>query len=428
MPTSPIAQVPPGSLDLLAGDVRRRRRVQRAWFALAERHGYQEVIPPTFEYEEVFTRGGGPELAARLLRFLDQDGRLVALRADFTSAIARVVATRLAEAPLPLRLAYAGKVYRQEPEGVGRRREIFQLGAELIGDPSPEADVEALRLVIQQMRALGLGEFQINLGDIRFVRPLLAGLQPEEAEALQTLAHVSSEALERCRVQLAEERLAAAKDRFLRVASHELRSPVTALRATAQLLQLDESAHSDETRRRLLYDRIDRQSERLANLVAQLLDSARLSADALPLDLEDVDLVALAREMADEAGPRVRLCAEGELHGRWDRARIEQVVSNLLSNALQYSAPEATVELVVATDGVHAQLEVRDRGVGIPVDEQAQVFAPFYRSPRSSGRHKGMGLGLHITSEIVHRHGGTIRVVSESGVGSTFVVQLPRGV
>ncbi|HEX6747795.1 MAG TPA: ATP phosphoribosyltransferase regulatory subunit [Longimicrobium sp.] len=186
MPTSPIAQVPPGSLDLLAGDVRRRRRVQRAWFALAEAHGYQEVIPPTFEYEEVFTRGAGPELAARLIRFVDRDGRLVALRADFTSAIARVVATRLADAPGPLRLAYAGKVYRQEPEGLGRRREIFQLGAELIGDPSPEADVEALRLVILQMRALGLHEFQINLGDIRFIRPLLSGLSPEQAEALRT--------------------------------------------------------------------------------------------------------------------------------------------------------------------------------------------------------------------------------------------------
>jgi ATP phosphoribosyltransferase regulatory subunit len=186
MPPSPITSVPPGSLDLLAGDVRRRRRVQRAWFALAEAHGYDEVIPPTFEYEEVFTRTAGPELASRLIRFVDRDGRLVALRADFTSAIARMVATRLADAPLPLRLAYAGKVYRQEAEAVGRRREIFQLGAELIGDPSPRADVEALRLVIALMRALGLDEFQINLGDIRFVRPLLQGLAPEQSEALRT--------------------------------------------------------------------------------------------------------------------------------------------------------------------------------------------------------------------------------------------------
>jgi len=185
MPMSRISNVPPGSQDLLAGDVSRRRRIQGAWFAQAEARGYQEVIPPTFEYEEVFTRSGGPELAARLIRFVDRDGRLVALRADFTSAIARVVATRLAGAPLPLRLSYAGKVYRQEPEGGGRRRELFQLGAELIGDPSAEADVESLRLVVSLLRELGVRDFQINLGDIRFIRPLLAGLAPEAAEALR---------------------------------------------------------------------------------------------------------------------------------------------------------------------------------------------------------------------------------------------------
>jgi ATP phosphoribosyltransferase regulatory subunit len=186
MQTTLIPNVPPGSLDLLAGDVTRRRRVQRTWFMLAEALGYQEVIPPTFEYEEVFTRSAGPELASRLIRFVDRDGRLVALRADFTSAIARMVATRLAGEPGPLRLSYAGKVYRQTPEAVGLRREIFQLGAELIGDPSPEADVESLRLVVGLMRELGVGEFQINLGDIRFIRPLLHGLPADQALALRT--------------------------------------------------------------------------------------------------------------------------------------------------------------------------------------------------------------------------------------------------
>ncbi|HEX5724935.1 MAG TPA: ATP phosphoribosyltransferase regulatory subunit [Longimicrobiaceae bacterium] len=185
MPTSRITHVPPGSQDLLAGDVRRRRRVQREWFALAEAHGYQEVIPPTFEYEEVFTRSAGPELGARLIRFVDRDGRLVALRADFTSAIARVAGTRLANAPLPLRLCYAGKVYRQEAEGVGRRRELFQLGAELIGEPSPRADVEVLRLAVGVLRALEVRDFQLNLGDIRFIQPLLAGLEPAAAEEVR---------------------------------------------------------------------------------------------------------------------------------------------------------------------------------------------------------------------------------------------------
>jgi ATP phosphoribosyltransferase regulatory subunit len=181
-----VSQVPPGSQDLLPSDVRRRRHVQRAWFALAEEHGYQEVIPPTFEYEEVFTRGGGAELARRLIRFVDRDGRIVALRADFTSALARLAATKLRQAPLPLRLCYAGKVYRNEAEVGGRRRELFQLGAELIGEPGTGGDLELLRLVIATLRALEVGDFQINLGDVRFIQPLVAGLPAAAGESLRT--------------------------------------------------------------------------------------------------------------------------------------------------------------------------------------------------------------------------------------------------
>ena len=182
---SMLAEIPPGSQDLFSEDVRRRRRVQAAWFALAEQAGYEEVIPPTFEYEEVFTRAGGPELAARLIRFVDRDGRRVALRADFTSAIARMVATKLRAAARPLRLCYAGKVYRQEPEGGGRRRETFQLGAELVGEPSPHADAEVLRLAIRMLRDLGMREFQINLGDVRFLQPVLRGLGVEKTEQVR---------------------------------------------------------------------------------------------------------------------------------------------------------------------------------------------------------------------------------------------------
>jgi ATP phosphoribosyltransferase regulatory subunit len=184
MPNTRLAQVPPGSQDLLAADVRRRRHVQRAWFSLAEAAGYHEVIPPTFEYEEVFT-AAGTKLASELIRFVDRDGRLVALRADFTSAIARMASTRLRDAPTPLRLSYAGKVYRQRPEGGGHARETFQLGAELIGSAGAEADVEVLRMVIGLLRELRVREFQINLGDIRFVTPLLAGLSADEAESLR---------------------------------------------------------------------------------------------------------------------------------------------------------------------------------------------------------------------------------------------------
>jgi ATP phosphoribosyltransferase regulatory subunit len=185
MPIDQISRVPPGSQDLVLDAARARRRMQAEWFELAESRGYSEVIPPTFEYEEVFTLGVGPALTSRLIRFLDRDGRLVALRADFTSSIARLAASRLADHPLPLRLCYAGKVYRQEAEGGGRSREIFQMGAELIGDGSAEADVEILRLALDTLRARGVTDFQVNLGDIRFVEPLLAGLADANADRLR---------------------------------------------------------------------------------------------------------------------------------------------------------------------------------------------------------------------------------------------------
>lgn len=211
--------IPPGSQDLLSDDVRLRRRVQSAWFALAEERGYAEVIPPTFEYEEVFTRGAGPNLSSRLVRFVDRDGRTVALRADFTSSIARVAASRLASSALPLRLCYAGKVYRQEAEAGGRSRETFQLGAELIGEGGAEGDVEILRLVIETLRALDIRDFQINLGDIQFVRPLLNGLSEEAAAALRT-------AIDR-------------KDRAaLAVAARDLGAPAAVARALVELPEL----------------------------------------------------------------------------------------------------------------------------------------------------------------------------------------------
>jgi ATP phosphoribosyltransferase regulatory subunit len=153
------------------------------WFGLAEERGYQEVIPPTFEYEEVFTLGAGAGLSSRLLRFVDQDGRLLALRADFTSSIARIAATRLANAQLPLRLSYAGKVFRQATEGGGLRREVFQLGAELVGDGSSGADVEILRLVFDTLHLLNIHDFQINLGEMQYIHPLLAELDATIAEA-----------------------------------------------------------------------------------------------------------------------------------------------------------------------------------------------------------------------------------------------------
>ena len=163
---SSIAPIPPGALDLTGDAVRRRRSLQRAATAVLEAAGFAELIPPTFEYEEIFLRAGGADVAERLIRFLDLDGRTLALRYDFTASVARVAATTFADAPRPLRLYYSGKVYRQEPERGARPREILQVGAELFGQGDLAADVEIVRLTIALLTAAGVRDFQLNLGHV----------------------------------------------------------------------------------------------------------------------------------------------------------------------------------------------------------------------------------------------------------------------
>jgi ATP phosphoribosyltransferase regulatory subunit len=175
-PTS-IAAIPPGALDLSGEAVRRRRSLQRATMAALEKAGYEELIPPTFEYEDTFVRAGGPEIAERLVRFPDRDGRILALRYDFTASLARVAATTFADATGALRLCYSGKVFRQDPERGGRPREMLQVGAELLGQSDLAADIEIVRLTLTLLSAAGLKDFQINLGHVGV---LAAGLDALE--------------------------------------------------------------------------------------------------------------------------------------------------------------------------------------------------------------------------------------------------------
>ena len=174
---SSIATIPPGALDLTGEAVRRRRGLQRAAMAALERSGYEELIPPTFEYEDTFLRAGGSGVAERLVRFPDRDGRILALRYDFTASLARVAATTFSASNGTLRLSYSGMVYRQEPERGGRPREILQVGAELLGQGDLAADIEIVRLTLALLAAAGLREFQLNLGHVGVLAAGLAAIE-----------------------------------------------------------------------------------------------------------------------------------------------------------------------------------------------------------------------------------------------------------
>lgn len=225
-----------------------------------------------------------------------------------------------------------------------------------------------------------------------------------------------------------------ARDEFLSVASHELKTPLTPLRLKLQAMRKEarNAASAAEAARMVAHlDVAERQVAKLNRLIESLLDVSRISAGKLDLELEDVDLTEVVREVAGrfepeaaQVGSEVRVVAPRPVRGRWDRMRLEQIVTNLLTNALKYGAGKP-VALDVRTNGGHAHLSVRDEGIGIDSHNLSRIFDRFERAV-SERHYGGLGLGLYITRQIVEALGGHISVESTPGVGSMFVVTLPR--
>ena len=175
-PESGRSQIPHGVQDRFLIEAARRRQAEAAVRECFARWGYQEVIPPTFEYYENLSVGASAELKGAMYRFFDHRGQTLALRADFTPQVARMAATKLFDQPMPLRCCYAGILFRHEEPQAGRKREFTQAGVELIGADTAEADAEVVALSIAALEALALRDFQINLGQMAFFRALTDGL------------------------------------------------------------------------------------------------------------------------------------------------------------------------------------------------------------------------------------------------------------
>jgi len=245
-----------------------------------------------------------------------------------------------------------------------------------------------------------------------------------EAEAVQQLLSEQNERLREL------DRL---KDDFVSLVSHELRTPLTSIRGYIELLLEDGDQAGPDQRRYL--EIVERNSERLLELVSDLLFLAQIEAGKLGIERRQVDLSRIVEECIETSSPvadarGVELVATVERVPRLlgDRARLAQVLDNLVSNGLKFTQSGGRVEVRLRSEDGAAVLEVEDTGFGIPAGEQERLFERFYRSSNATANAiPGTGLGLTITKAIVERHGGRIELESAENAGTTVRVRLPLG-
>jgi PAS domain S-box-containing protein len=223
------------------------------------------------------------------------------------------------------------------------------------------------------------------------------------------------------------------RDDFLAIASHELRTPLTALQLQLQGMRhlLSKQGGNDDDRFARKLEGAARQTVRLGRLIDELLDVSRISLGRLSLQPERVDLAEIAREVVEAhaaearaSGCTLRLDGAPSAMGEWDRLRMEQVIGNLIANAVKYG-PGQRIEVRIEVCSESARVLVRDHGIGVRPEDARRIFGRFERAV-SSTHYGGLGLGLYISEQIVDAHGGTIDVRSEPGQGSVFTVTLPR--
>lgn len=235
-----------------------------------------------------------------------------------------------------------------------------------------------------------------------------------ERKAIERRAHLYRKAREELRE----------RDEFLSIASHELRTPVGALQLRLQLMQRASGGDANVAV-------LDRLTRRITLLVDALLDVSRMRIGTLKLDTTDVDLADIVKQAVDllqdeftRSGSHIVLEPVASVIGRWDHMRLEQVVTNLLVNAIKFGEGKPITVSVVGDDE-QGHVTVTDEGIGILPEDHERIFNRFERTAEAH-QYGGLGLGLYISRHIVEAHGGRIHVRSTPGAGSTFTIDLPR--
>lgn len=246
----------------------------------------------------------------------------------------------------------------------------------------------------------------------------------QNAHVIETLEHNYQEAQKEIQ----------ARDQFLAIASHELKTPVTSM-----LLQVQTAIHNIKNVSLAnfsvasllkMLEGTEQQSKRLSRMVNDLLNLSLITTGKLDLQPEEVDLSSIVTDVAERFSERLKkehtplsVHAPKAVKGMWDKVRVEQAVVNLISNAVKYGNNKP-IEITVSQSGHKAKLAVADQGIGISPDHQKRIFERFERAV-SSRDYQGLGVGLYITNQIVKAHNGRISITSKQGKGTTFLVELP---
>jgi PAS domain S-box-containing protein len=415
-------------------DITARKRAEDTQRFLAQA---SDVLAASLDYEETLDRVAQlavPDLADWCaVHILDEDGTIRRL------AVVHVDPSRAAQAlARPARYPLDPNAQHIVPQVIrsGHSEMYSEVPDELLDTAARDAEhLQTLRMLgFKSYICVPLQAHGRTLGAITLVASDSGHRYDEQdLELAEELARRAAVAIENARLYGAAQEAVRAREVFLSVASHELKTPLTTLLGNAQLfLRRSERERSLNERDSRSLQLVVDQAHRLNRMIGALLDLSRLQAGQLSIERALVDIGALIQRVVEEAQTGLErhklafIPPDDALAIIGDELRLEQVIQNLVQNAIKYSPNGGLVEVRAARRGAMACVSVTDQGMGIPQAALARLFTRFYRAPNVDPQHiSGMGVGLYVVKEIVSLHGGEADVESQEGVGSTFTICLP---
>ena len=382
----------------------------------------------------------GHEIVGRVWSFRDVTEREKLLRrALFLSDATRLLSSLDVEPALDsvahLAVPYMGDLCAVDLLGNGHPRRLIVVGRESVNSFSPDLHNSVLTghstiysAGSRSCMAVPLVVKGAVTGAITLVGPPRRHYSGEDLEFAETLASRAALAIENGRLYREAQEALQARDEFLAVAAHEIRGPITSVHMAVQGLQRGKLPAAAGPK---VLEIIEREDRRLARFVDELLDLGRIQSGQIYFTFEEVDLAELVRAAVTDlkseltkSGSSLSINTKGHPIGEWDKFRLQQVATNLISNAIKFGEGKP-ITVHVSEEGGVTTLSVKDLGIGVAPEMREQIFKPFERGV-SSRHYAGLGLGLFIVRTIVEGLGGTIQVQSRPRMGSTFIVELPN--